>query len=260
MNKLSVWDTVKGGNKYTEKKQNRIIMAVDGGDKSGKTHFSLTAPEPIAFLDLDNGLEGVRDLPEFNGKDISVIQINMPIVRSKIIGKGTVVQEADDLQQCEKEWEKFYTAFMDALGSVRFRSIVIDPATLANELLKLARFGKTAQIQKFLYTPINSEFQGLFKAALRSDKNVLFLHREKAVYIGDVRTKDTERAGFSGTGYEIQAAVRTIYDKKDQEFKVEMSASRVNMNCEGELLIGVECSFPYAAQKLLPKTTIMDWM
>jgi hypothetical protein len=37
----------------------RLIASVSGKEKTGKTHFALTAPEPIIFFNIDVGTEGV---------------------------------------------------------------------------------------------------------------------------------------------------------------------------------------------------------
>ena len=39
--------------------RHRLIISVDGHEKQGKSHFALTAPQPIALFDVDTGLEGV---------------------------------------------------------------------------------------------------------------------------------------------------------------------------------------------------------
>lgn len=46
----------------------RLFVAVWGEPKKGKTHFSLTFPEPIYLLDLDMGAEDLA--PKFPGKQI----------------------------------------------------------------------------------------------------------------------------------------------------------------------------------------------
>ena len=44
----------------------RLIISLEGPEKNGKTHFSLTAPGPIAFINFDIGHEGVIEkvIPE----------------------------------------------------------------------------------------------------------------------------------------------------------------------------------------------------
>ena len=39
----------------------RLVCSIEGWDKSGKTHLAMTAPEPIVYLDLDVGTEGVKE-------------------------------------------------------------------------------------------------------------------------------------------------------------------------------------------------------
>jgi hypothetical protein len=56
----------------------RLLMAIDGPQKGGKTHFALTAPGPIGILNIDNGLEGVVEKFYDKGKTIGVKKVTLP--------------------------------------------------------------------------------------------------------------------------------------------------------------------------------------
>ena len=51
----------------------RLILSVDAEQKRGKTHFALTAPRPLGFINLDDGLEGV--INKHDPKHLSLIHI-----------------------------------------------------------------------------------------------------------------------------------------------------------------------------------------
>jgi len=63
----------------------RLIASVNGLAKTGKTHFALTAPEPIFFINIDIGTEGVVDKFQAEGKRIYLYDVRVPRTASKEI-------------------------------------------------------------------------------------------------------------------------------------------------------------------------------
>ena len=118
----------------------RIILAVHGLEKQGKTHFALTAPGTISYLNLDCGLEGVIQ-KHAKGKDIRLLNLVVPDVFDTNIDAQEIAQG---------EWDKFVTGYYWSLQSDGIRSIVIDTASELRALQLLAHFGKTAQIMPWM--------------------------------------------------------------------------------------------------------------
>ena len=52
----------------------RSIMSIEGLDKTGKSRLAMTAPEPIVYLDLDIGTEGVIE-PMMAQREILLYQV-----------------------------------------------------------------------------------------------------------------------------------------------------------------------------------------
>ena len=52
----------------------RSIVSIEGLEKSGKTRLALTAPEPIVYIDLDVGTEGVIE-PLMKDKQVLLYQV-----------------------------------------------------------------------------------------------------------------------------------------------------------------------------------------
>lgn len=219
----------------------RIVLSLEGMEKQGKTHFALTAPKPLVVFDMDIGLEGV--LQKFQGEP--------DILRYK-------VGEYDTQQAATTAWEGFRQAFLAALEDRGVRTLVLDTATEAWEVIRMARFGKLSQIQPYQYGPVNAEFKLLLKRAYESDKNVVLVHKMRPVYLNDKRSGDYERAGFSDTGYLVQINARAVRDE-DGQWTLWIRDCRQNPDLAGMVLEGDMCSFPWLGVSAFPDSWLEDW-
>jgi len=226
--------------------QPRLIASISGLEKQGKTHFALGAPGPVAMFNIDIGLEGV--VGKFvDDKDIQVMDIEL----------------SQEPEKALDEWEAVKTAYMNKLRDPNVRTIIWDTATEMWELVRIARFGKLVQVMPFHYGPVNAEFSKLLKAAYDTNKNLILLNRMKAVYINDKRTKDYERAGFSGTGFLAQVNAQVYRDESDEdgpgEFHCYVKDCRQNPDLAGEVLSGEMCSWQWLASMVVEGTSPEDW-
>ncbi len=187
-------------------------------------------------------------------KEIQRAIFQLPV----IIGVNKEVKEKKTIDECEALWEEFKRLFVTALKS-KARTIVIDTATEAWELARLAKLGRLAQVMPHQYTAVNSEYRDLIRAAYAYDKNILLLHKLKPKYMNDKRTNKYERAGFSETGFLVQTNLEVYRDEEDGEFSVFIRDYRLDPNMAGETLSGPMCSFPFLASTLLPDTSPEDW-
>lgn len=242
----------------------RLVIAVDGMEKCGKTHFALTAPGPIALFDEDIGTEGV--VAKFAGKkDIWHMPFSVP----------------DNYKAAEQMLIKVTKAYKEALQVAR--TVVIDTASGLWELVRMARFGKLTQIKGHHYGPVNAEFRALIREdAMRSKANVILLHKMKKQYVQDKKSGDGnwngkyERTGFGETGYLVQANLRVYRDpatvqfieddegeeqeeRKPGAFHIKVNDSRHNEKAQGMVFDGFMCTFPIIAMALQPESTAADW-
>ena len=136
----------------------RMIVAVDGMEKSGKTNFALTAPGPIAYQSLDIGTEGV----------IEKFQHQKPIH----LAQYRFLTEKDDspeitMKKALPVWETFLTDFRQVmiprLKAGTIKTGVWDTGSEIWELQRLARFGKLQQVLPHHYTALNLEYQNLLR-------------------------------------------------------------------------------------------------
>jgi len=233
---------IQGYSRATKSKIKRIIANVQGKEKRGKTHFALTAPGPIALIDMDIGLEGVVD--KFIGE-------------KEIVVAGFNYRNVKDPKEWEEMNNRMKKAFTDALKSKEVRTVVMDTATEAWELMRMANFGKLSEVKPHHYGPVNAEFRDLIRKAYESDKNVLLIHKVKKEYVNDKSTGEYERAGFGDAGYLMQLNVEMW--KKDGTFGLTVLDCRQLKEVEGLELIEPMSNFPFLATQVFDGTAEEDW-
>ena len=238
----------KGYKKATKTTKKRIIMSVEGVEKEGKTTFGLSAPGPIALINMDVGLEGVVD---------------------KVLGEKEVwVSEFDyrdstNTQEWTTQWNKCRAAYMDALKDDKVRTLVIDTATELWELVRLARLGKLSQVLPNQYGPVNAEFQDMVRKAYVHDKNVIFLHKMKGEYIQSKKTGESGatgrmvRSGFGNMPYLVQITVK-VY-RNGNGFGVQVLKCRQNPELDGVEYGEPMNTFPYVAMDAWEGSEQTDW-
>lgn len=237
---------ITGFTKATDKILPRLIASVSGREKNGKTSFALSAPGPIILFNLDYGLEGV--IGKYAGdKDIYVKEYRF--------------RRNDTPDKYNTLWANFTTDYYNALKS-KARTIILDTATEVWELLRLARFGKLAQVQPYHYGPVNAEYMSLIREGYSYDKNVILLHKLKKQYVNDKFSGDYERAGFTNTGFLVQTNLEVYREGLDGGFCVRVIDCRQNSMLGGmELPLSDEFTgFGFLAQMIFPDSSEGDWV
>jgi len=242
----------------------RLIINVQGQEKEGKTHFALTAPGPIALIDMDTGLEGVVSKFLKKNKKIYVAKFNY--------------RDATNPDEWQSEWKKLKACVLDALISKSIRSLVWDSCTEGWEMMRMAAFGKLAQVKPHHYAPVNAEFRDLLRKGYDSNKNLILIHKQKKSYVDEKWNGEYERAGFSDIGYAVQANIIswrvTVLDekygkKREDEYKgfgiTIIDCRQIPELAGTELLDLTEQglpamnNFPYLASQVFPNTDPDDW-
>lgn len=213
----------------------RLIVSSGGREKTGKSGFACTAPDPIMYVDIDIGTEGVVGKFQKAGKDIFVYQVRVP----KEAKQDIYVPMWNDLKS------RIVRAY-----SLKVGTVVWDTATEAYELCRLARFGKLVQVQPHNYVEVNNEWRELLRTAYDSSMNTIFIHKMKAVWLNStdsqgrlrsVKTDNYEISGFSEMDYLAQ--VNLIHYREDAEagtvFSVYIKDSRHNPGVAGQTLRGL---------------------
>ena len=240
---------IKGFEKAKKGSLHRIVMSVEGQEKCGKTHFALTAPGPIALIDMDTGLEGV--VGKFaKEKEIYVKSYNW--------------KDATSQAEWTSMWEDSKGAFLAALKEKEIRTLIVDTGTEWYEMIRLARFGKLNKVAMadgkavpFPYGPVNTEFRDLIKKVYEGDKNLILIHKLKKEYIKDTFTGKYERAGFGDIPYIVQLNMRVW--RKDGELGFTVHDSRHNAEVAGLEMMAPMCDFETLAGEVFPDSKREEW-
>lgn len=235
-------DAVKGFTPVNKDIIKRVIMAVDGVEKHGKTTFALTAPGPIAIINMDIGLEGV--VSKFPDKVIYEAVFNYRDVTNK--------------DEWEQMWLKVKEAWINALHSPTIRTVVADTATEMWELCRLARLGRLTQIKPMHYGPVNAEFRDLIRESYDCGKNVILLHKQKREYIDDKATGRLERSGFGDTGYLVQCNVN-VWRREGNVYGLTVRDCRQNSDINEQEFEDPMNTFPFLASSIFPEVDMEYW-
>lgn len=205
----------------------RQIMSVQGPEKTGKTHFACTAPDPILLLNTDMGDEGVVTEEKFPGRTIYIVDITP--------GSEFLAHKEGEAAY-EQAWAEFTEAYHWGLGSCA--TVVLDKADQIWELARLKHFGKLSNIRPHHYTEVNNTFRYLLKAAdRRKDVNLILIHNMKEEWLDERNTGRLIRAGFKETGGLVQSSLTTF--RRDTEFGCVVDFCRQNMELVGQELSGI---------------------
>ena len=240
--------------------QKRLICAIDGLEKGGKSNFALTMPGPIAYQSFDVGLEGVIEKFQ-KTKDIYLAEY------------GLTVEKGDDqgaiMNKVLPVWNLFTKDFKDVMlpgmkkGTIK--SGVWDTGSEIWEVLRLARLGKLTQVMPHHYTALNAEYQNLVRDVFETPGNLCILHKLKPEWKDNPttgkgnKTGNYERAGYAGTGFLVQVNATAWRDMETGVFHLTVKDCRQNPAIMGLDLEGELCTFPWLAVNVYPTTMLSDW-
>jgi hypothetical protein len=235
---------------------NRHVISIAGHDKTGKTHFSLTTPGPIAFFNLNTGLEGV--VHKFD-KKIYEFKMNAPeeqgaagTGKNDDEAKRRNVKAAKDMKNLAvDEVNRFVDGWKWAISCPKeeVKTIVIDKGTELWLLYRVAEFGKINEI-------------------FGTEKNLIIIHDMKELYMDKNPTGKYERDGYKKIGGIVQTnlfATRSeeklkhpIPGQPNPPFIMTVENSRINPDLINQDFVGPLCTFPMVAS-MISGTPPTDW-
>lgn len=157
------------------KEANKIIITLSGEPKSGKTHFCLTAPEPIEFFDFDGGV--VSLVSKFPNKDIRLHQCLIDVW---------------GIEKVTPLWESFLKDYKAALAGDA-KTIVVDTATQLWEVLRMAHLERVqkespkerVKLQPVEYSQPNAIMRSVIAAPRANNKHSVLTHYIREVWDGE---------------------------------------------------------------------------
>lgn len=247
------WEEVDRSDTYS------LITANEGVGGSGKTHFLLTAPEPIAVHLFDpGGLTGLTKNPLFKKKDIRVLKYNVAL------GK---LDESDREKAAEEAIEQFKENQEVALKNAR--TIGWDKEDHVWEMLRWARLGGASD-RPNAYYELNLEYRGFFHDAEMAGVNLCVIRGMKEKWGKTGSSSTTGKATYGSLGeWEprgqkevpelVQVVLRHRWDNDVREF-----VTTIHEKCrvgDSKELLGqefIDLTFKELGEKIYPETEEME--
>lgn len=222
-------------------------MASAALQKRGKTRWAFTMPKPLIYMQLDNCYEHAlaRARQEY-GED-SIRHIHYEVNPTK------------DLKAAAADtWTNFVNDYKYAINNAR--SVVIDTASELMEVRKLAEFGRTAQIQARDYGGFYADFRWMVNSGMRSEANVLLIHRLKDEWIANEKTGGYTMEGWRGVQFDSEIYVEHERNE-DGVFLTHIKECTQDAVLMGATLSSADedNDFPSLAVRVFPETERADW-
>ena len=256
------------------KLKRRLVVSIEGEEKTGKDHFAFTAPGPIGVQSFDHGMEGVVE-KFVNGRATvngaphpkkTIYKKEYHIAPTRTGGARGNVSIADPDFNYTAVWEKFvgdYHAMLEA----GVRSIIWDTGTQIYELQRLHLFGKLSEVPPNMWGPQKAEYRQLVRDAYDSNTNLIMLHSMRPLYVDDKRTNKLEMAGFGDIGYAVQVNLKTFRvdfepnedGEAGSDFMIKVLDCRQNPTVNNTLYEGPMASFPFLAADVIEDSSLSEW-
>ena len=240
-------------------------------EKEGKTTWAFSAPGPIGAISTDTGTEAIAK-NFLSQKPIIINYFKSADELQQDGGKNDKTRQ----EMYEREWERMKSSILAMVRSTRIRTLIIDTATEAWELCRLAEFGKLTQVMPHHYTTVNSEFKALIKAADENPRlNSIWIHKKKKEYKTGSSGKDSwtgrwERAGFGDMPFLVDVNLEHFFQPagamvsdgsggnvslEEGRFGIRVVDSRYNMlSVVGQEFTREESNFENLGYALFPDT------
>lgn len=171
-----------------------ISVSISGEPKSGKSHLALTFPKPLSILSLDLGAKALLSKPPFDGQDITLREMPMPLFDSL---DATSLGFAQFWQEVKKQ------IYAD-IDSCKFQTIVIDTATALWEVI---RYGFNEEEGKAIgasgkarnYGEPNARMYGIYTRAQVGGVNLVLIQYTKDKWENDQNTGRRVMDGWNRT-------------------------------------------------------------
>jgi len=193
-----------------------------GMPKTGKTHFSLTFPDPICLYSFDFGADYVAG--KFSAKQIEIRKFQPPIVASVRPGKD-IIQLRD----------AFRADFEKALGQ-GFNTIIIDTATALWEIIRWAFTEERNRNQllardygepnaQMTYSILQPQYLGI---------NIVLINYLTERWVDDKNTGELKLDGFKKTNGLADIVLQT--DREGKKMRSFIEVCRFDPELNGEEL------------------------
>ena len=214
-----------------------LVISVYGLEKTGKTSLALGAPKPIAVFNFDQGLLRARKPKKMDGVMSTTVLVPP--------------EATEDSPLYSKLWADFNQKVRTVLQGQLAKTVVIDTASAAWDLLRMSTLGKLSGVKPHHYTYPNGVWKGLIQVMRTSGVNVILLHRagyayetlkgsngkailDKSGNTTSEKTDRVERKGHNETGFDVDIEVGMYaLDGKRRGVGMEIIMCGFNKEVEG---------------------------
>lgn len=197
----------------------RLILSLFATEKQGKTHFALTAPEPIYFMNLDYGVQELLGKPQFKEKHIELANHDMTEETDAATYKTLLGAFHRDYTEVLRDGQDGGTLVVDT-GTQLWQMIrVVKLDTVLQERIAVWKKKNPSKgeptdadvrLYAYDYADANMYMAGLVRRAIQQTRmNVIFTHKAKEAYTSDGKaTGRFEFQGFGDMPYLVQMTIR----------------------------------------------------
>lgn len=153
-------------------KRSGLKIGIHGPPEAGKTHFIMTAPEPVYIIDLESGAMQTWDKPLFRKRDIRIYDV--------LVEEGI---------KTPSEYLKAVERVLDSLEDVEVGTIAIDPVTQLWDWLRFwlrsapnVRRDKLGKPYQFEWDLANERFNVIIMKLLATKANVILSAHSHQAY------------------------------------------------------------------------------
>lgn len=238
-----------------------IIAASQGIPGSGKSHFWLTAPDPIAYFLFDPaGLKGLKNNPLFAGKDVRLRNYCGDLNIGKLPEEERISRSLDIMGEFQEDWD---------IAIANARTLVVDKEPMVWEMLRYAHDEVKSPTPKNFHE-LNLMYRGWIQDAENSQRNLGLIRDTHDTWgkIG-VSREGRPQQGFTGVmkpdGQKyvpglVQVNLEHRWDNEGREFHVKiLDKCRLGPATK---LMGEEfpmLDFPTLAMMLYPESDASEW-
>ncbi len=247
MAKSSGWGEFTEG---TESGGTNIIATDQGPGGSGKTHFWLTAPDPIAYFLLDpGGLKGMLDRDEFRDKDVRVLDFSQLLDLGKLEQSERIQRGLDIMEKFDEHWD---------IAIRKAKTIVVDKEDLLWESKRWAH-DEASSPNPLNFGELNLWYRALYTQAEAAQRHLGMLRGVKEVWgsIGKGRQGFTGKFAPRGHKEAVELAQINLdhrWDEEQGEWIVKI-LDKCRLGSKAKKLLGKEIpglDFPTLHQMLFP--------
>ena len=227
----------------------RLVIALSGFEKTGKTHLALTGRSPIVLFNLDVGEEGVVEKFKAAGKEVYIHQIPLERPTSLITSPDGASQEV-----WKKNWKDLNTK-LEQVYALNPGTVIIDTWTEAYELARLAHFGKVDQVMPNRYGPVFAEMAAAVRQAYDAESTTTVFTHKMGI---NFDTKQPEVKGWSQMPYMVQVNLENKRTPSQlgyglDDYSCTIKDCRQNPHVNGYALRDNTFSIEYL------ETFVLDW-